>query len=480
MNLGRQSISATPPLVLHDLRLDIPSEIFSLSCPQGWTVHRAYPPELVRKRPVSGGTLSIVCPLHASSLVFLVGGGAAPRYAPNKVVFWDDRLGKEVAELEFRERVRGLACRREWLAVALRRRVVVFEIGRDIKRYAEWDTCDNPKGLLAIATDAHATLLAVPGRQIGHVQLIHLPPCRPPAPPPPAAGAPSKPQPKPPPPSRTRPPSHSVLVAHNSALSTLAVTPSGRLVATTSARGTLVRVWDVATGKRVSELRRGTDQAEIYGVAFRPDEAELAVWSDKGTVHVFALAGGDGARAGPANRQSKFNSLTSYIPLPTYFTSEWSYAQWTVPARTAHLALAQATGGKRDPGLADEEKCVVGWIMAPPADPPSSASVPGKGKGKAVAGPSGSGQELEWQLVALTYAGGWYRLALPRAAAGDADDASSVRSGGSVRSGASWSGGGKGKGRAGAGGDEGEKRKKQSRECVLLEYRRFGSWDGWG
>ena len=88
-------------------------------------------------------------------------------------------------------------------------------------------------------------------------------------------------------------------MTHTSALSTLAVTPSGRLVATTSARGTLIRVWDVATGKRVSELRRGTDQAEIYGVAFRPDEAELAVWSDKGTVHVFALAG-DGMRAGPA------------------------------------------------------------------------------------------------------------------------------------------------------------------------------------
>ena len=121
--------------------------------------------------------------------------------------------------------------------------------------------------------------------------------------------------------------------------------------------------------------------------------------------------------------------------------------------------------------------------MAPPADPPvSSSSVPGgKGKGKATAGPSTvSGAELEWQLVALTYAGGWYRLALPRARAGDADDTSSVRSGGSVRSGASWTGGGKGKGRAGSSTDEGEKRKKQSRECVLLEYRRFGSWDGWG
>ena len=87
---------------------------------------------------------------------------------------------------------------------------------------------------------------------------------------------------------------HSVIVAHNTAITTLAVTPSGRLLATTSVRGTLIRVWDTATGKQIRELRRGSDQAEIYGVAFRPDEAEICVWSDKGTIHVFSLAAGAG------------------------------------------------------------------------------------------------------------------------------------------------------------------------------------------
>lgn len=95
---------------------------------------------------LTGGTLSHVVPLHVSSLLFLVGGGRSPRYPPNKVIFWDDALGREVAELEFRERVRGLACRRGWLAVALRRRVVVFQVDESISRYAEWDTCDNPRG----------------------------------------------------------------------------------------------------------------------------------------------------------------------------------------------------------------------------------------------------------------------------------------------------------------------------------------------
>lgn len=140
------------------------------------------------------------------------------------------------------------------------------------------------QGLLALATGAYATLLAIPGRQVGHVQLVHLPPCVPPT----SIGPPSSSLPRKPPPPPTKHPA-AIIAAHTTALTTLSVTPSGRLLATTSSRGTLVRTWDAVTGKLVREFRRGTDKAEIFGVAFRPDEHELCVWSDKGTVHVFNL-----------------------------------------------------------------------------------------------------------------------------------------------------------------------------------------------
>ena len=87
----------------------------------------------------------------------------------------------------------------------------------------------------------------------------------------------------------------SIIAAHTSALNTLSVPPSGQLLATTSQRGTLIRIWNTNSGKLVRELRRGADKAEIYGVAFRPDEREVCVWRDKGTVHVFALTAGSGA-----------------------------------------------------------------------------------------------------------------------------------------------------------------------------------------
>ncbi|PFH51422.1 hypothetical protein AMATHDRAFT_59172 [Amanita thiersii Skay4041] len=456
MNLARHSISSTSPVHIFDARFDPDSKYFTASTPAGFAIYQTWPLRLVRKRELSGGTLAAAVPLHSTNLLFLLGGGRSPLYPPNKVILWDDALGAEVAELEFRERVRGLVCRRGWLAVALRRRVAVFEIGEQVSRYAEWDTCDNPRGLLAISTKPHSTLLAIPGRQIGHIQLINLPPCPPPGPIGQPFSFPSSHK------SHKLPTKHavSIIAAHTSALNTISLPPSGRLVATTSSRGTLVRIWDTITGKLVRELRRGTDKAEIYGVSFRPDEREVCVWSDKGTVHIFTLM-----VTGASNRQSTFSPLTPFLPLPKYFESEWSYAQYRIPVQSSHLTMA-TNPAIQSPVLdpPDEERCVVGWIQckteAPDAEPIS-----------------------EHQLVALTFTGGWYRLSLPqqsialkKAAAGLTGSPPRALllarprtlSGSSFRS-------EKGKEK-----ETHHEVKGRRTQCVLEEFRRYGRWDGWG
>lgn len=458
MNLGRHSITSTNPVHIFDARFDQGCRVFTSTTPAGFAVYRTLPLQLLRKREFSGGTLAAAVPLHLSNILFLLGGGPSPLYPPNKVVVWDDAIGTEVSELEFREKVRGIACRRGWLAVALRRRVVVFEIGEQVTRYGEWDTCDNPKGLLALATGVNSTLLAIAGRQLGHVQLVHLPLCQLSTssdPQQPSASS-RKPQLSP-----TKHPV-SIIAAHTTALNTLSLPPSGRLLATTSTRGTLVRVWDALTGKLLRELRRGTDKAEIYGVAFRPDEQELCVWSDKGTIHVFTCSA-----TGHSNRQSTFSPLTPFIPLPKYFDSEWSYAQYRIPVQSSHISIS-ATSRTSTADNLDEERCVVGWVTAPLQD-------------------SGTPNEQDvYQLIALTYGGGWYRLSLPANKSAQTSTPSQFPSSSSssphrwpvsqpqASSSSSILGRDKGKEK------EKEKESKDSRMCVLREFRRFGRWDGWG
>lgn len=89
----------------------------------------------------------------------------------------------------------------------------------------------------------------------------------------------------------------------------------------------------------------------------------------------------------------------------------------------------------------------------------------------------------EYQLIALTYVGGWYRLSLPQHKSSSRSSVASPVSSSSARtpapqqqfsSASSSTGRDKGKEK------EQEKEGKESRECVLQEYRRFGRWDGWG
>ncbi|EIW82412.1 hypothetical protein CONPUDRAFT_123308 [Coniophora puteana RWD-64-598 SS2] len=454
MNLARYSVSATEPVIIYDIRFDPERQIFAITTPAGFAIYRTCPLQLLRKRELRGGTLASVIPSHSSSLLFLLGGGRSPLYPANKLILWDDAIGAEVAELEFRERIRGVACRRGWVAVALRWRVVLFEIGESVSRKGEWDTCDNPRGLLALATDANTTLLAIPGRQMGHVQLIHLPPCPP---------SPSSPRSAPP--RAAKPLSKhpvSIIAAHESALTTLTVTPSGKLLATTSSRGTLVRTWDAYTGKLVRELRRGSDKADIYGVSFRPDEAEMCVWSDKGTVHVFSLL-----TSGSSNRQSTLSNLAPYLRLPKYFDSQWSYAQYRIPVQNSHISLSTSM----QPSPADrpeEERCVVTWIHSP-----SNTESPIE-------------EQAEPQFIALTYTGGWYRLSVPSTSSspgsprpsevsppGSPTKSARVRTT-SLISLASATESTKGKER------ERDGERKEGRSCILQEYRKFGRWDGWG
>lgn len=232
------------------------------------------------------------------------------------------------------ERVRGIAARQSTICIALLHRVIAFEWGVGAKamsggdkgkakdvtggssgfylsKIGEWETTANPTGssplcdfspalaegtgLMALATAPASTLLALSGRQPGHVQLVNLPPC-------PTSPSISSSRSTIPTPFRSP-----IILAHTHPLSSLACTASGSHLLTTSERGTLLRVWDTTRGRLERELRRGVDRAEMWGVRFEDgifggnggDEGEkrrdelrrkggrVVGWSDKGTVHVW-------------------------------------------------------------------------------------------------------------------------------------------------------------------------------------------------
>lgn len=187
--------------------------------------------------------------------------------------------------------------------------------------------------------------------------------------------------------------------------------------------------------------------------------------------------------------------FSPFLRLHKYFESEWSYAHFRLPTPPSHLSLSntQSITAPRDETI-EEERCTVCWIEVPV----EQDSTPGA---------------VEHQLIALTYSGGWYRLALPtpsthsQSRPSETPQASLTSSASTAVPGVSDSrrpvvpsspskpipeqgqahsrhsayisptSRDKGKGRETD--RDKEEAKDGGRRCTLVEFRKFGRWDGW-
>jgi WD40 repeat protein len=61
------------------------------------------------------------------------------------------------------------------------------------------------------------------------------------------------------------------------------------MLATASDKGTLIRLFNVEKGTFLLEVRRGSERADLYSIAFDPLSKFIACSSDRGTIHIFSL-----------------------------------------------------------------------------------------------------------------------------------------------------------------------------------------------
>ncbi|KAM9890762.1 hypothetical protein OXX79_011203, partial [Metschnikowia pulcherrima] len=92
-----------------------------------------------------------------------------------------------------------------------------------------------------------------------------------------------------------------VIEAHKSALSAMCLSKDGSLLATASDKGTIVRVFNVHTGVKLYQFRRGTYPTKIFSISFSNDNKYIVATSASETVHVFRL----GENELLANKQKK-------------------------------------------------------------------------------------------------------------------------------------------------------------------------------
>lgn len=256
----------------------------------GFRIYNVDPYKETFKRDFSGG-IGMVEMLFRCNILALVGGGQDPAFLKNKVILWDDNQSAPIGELTFKSDVRAVKMRRDKIVVVLEKYVYVYNFDR-LERVNKYETSPNPKGIVAMSP-IDQCVLAFPHTTKGVVRVELLDANK-----------------------------FHLINAHEGNINCIALNMDGTRLATASEKGTLIRIFDTATGKKLQEVRRGADKADIFSINFSHDSNFLCASSDKGTIHVFALKGqgDDKSSNGSQNRKSKLSLLGGY------FSSEWSFA----------------------------------------------------------------------------------------------------------------------------------------------------------
>lgn len=303
----------TPENKILNISFNQDQDCFIVATETGFRIYNTYPFQEIFQRSFDAG-IGIATMYFKSNFLAFVGGGYHPKYPDTKVMLWDECSTRYIGEFAFKSCVKAVRLHNERIAIVLERKIYIYQLP-NLKLLDVVETYCNPQGACALIS-TNPTVLICPDKKKGYLRAINY-----------DNGS-----------SVER-------KAHNSSIILLILNQDGKICATASDKGTLIRIYAVEGLKLLQELRRGTDKAEIKSIAFDKTTQWLACTSDKGTVHIFSLGGSykeiyegkDSPEEKKANPKSVvFNLVKGIIP---YFTPQRSFAQLRISAFQAVVAF---------------------------------------------------------------------------------------------------------------------------------------------
>jgi autophagy-related protein 18 len=226
----------------------------------------------------------------------------------------DKQRHSTICELTFHGMVVAVKMNRKRLVVILEETVFIYDIS-NMKMLHSQLTPINPAGICAISPNSENNYLALPHHQKT-------------------------------PPNPQSQPSHvpksivkeaisgdvllydlnkmeevTVIPAHQAPVSCIAINNDGTLMATSSDKGTVIRIFSIPDGKKLFQFRRGSMPARIYSMSFNAASTLLCVSSATETVHIFKLSA---PQHNPNNNGSSSLSPPSSPNQATHNPAPWS------------------------------------------------------------------------------------------------------------------------------------------------------------
>jgi len=216
--------------------------------------------------------------LFSTSLLALVGAGDKQPTSPRTLHIVNTRLQTMICELVFPSSILAVKLNRKTLVVILETEIYIYDV-LNTRLMHVIETTPNPEAVAALSPNADASYLAypspipspasqsapvqasVPAQQSGDVILF----------------------------STQTLTVANVIQVHKSPISFLSINSTGTLLATSSDKGMVIRVWGIPGSERLYQFRRRKREARIYSMNFNIMSTLLAVSFAHHIVQIFKL-----------------------------------------------------------------------------------------------------------------------------------------------------------------------------------------------
>lgn len=196
---------------------------FAAGTSHGFRIYNCHPFKEIFRRDLKSGGFGIVEMLFRSNILALV-GNANSQYPPNKVAIWDDHQNQLIGEFSFRSNVLAVKLRKDRIVVVLEHKIFVYNFP-GLKLVHQIETLSNPLGLCCVSQDSNTSVLVCPGVRQGQIHVEHF-------------GLNIA----------------KLITAHEYQISCITLTMDGLLLATSSTKGTLIRIFNTMDGACLQEV----------------------------------------------------------------------------------------------------------------------------------------------------------------------------------------------------------------------------------
>ena len=233
----------------------------SVGTTQGFIIFSVYPLKQLSSVPLCGG-IGIIESLWERRQIFLVGGGPKSAFPKDEVRIWDDVSKSIIRCMKFSDPVISLKVKIDTIAIGIKKNILIYgfedsKICDTLYTYEKWN------GSMALNTGKECTLLAWPHKEKGVIALKLY--------------------------KNNKTEQEFIIKLGKTEIVCLSLNVEGTLLAVSTEKGTMIKIYNTFKRELLQELRRGSYRCSVHQLLFHKSNRYLLCSSNKKSVHIFLL-----------------------------------------------------------------------------------------------------------------------------------------------------------------------------------------------